>query len=62
MMTTAEWQHEQNAHQAHVDAYYAHRRALRLKRQNANRRARNEAYRSLGLKRVRDTLGGTYWE
>jgi hypothetical protein len=31
-------------------------------RRNRNRRARHEAMTSLGLKRVKGTLGGTYYE
>lgn len=31
-------------------------------RRNANRRARDEAMRSLGLTKVRGAMGGTYWE
>lgn len=29
---------------------------------NATRRAREDAYRSCGLVKVRGALGGTYWE
>lgn len=36
-------------------------RAKRAKA-SANRRARAEAMRSLGMVRVRGALGGTYWE
>lgn len=36
-------------------------RAKRTKA-SANRRARAEAMRSLGMVRVRGALGGTYWE
>jgi hypothetical protein len=32
------------------------------RRANASRRARNEAYKSAGMVRVRGNLGGTYWE
>ncbi len=35
--------------------------AKRAKR-NAARKARDEAYRSCGLKKVRGALGGVYWE
>lgn len=35
--------------------------AKRAKR-NAARRARHEAYTSLGMKRVKGNLGGTYYE
>lgn len=31
-------------------------------RRNANRRARDEVMRSLGLVKVRGAMGGTYWE
>lgn len=31
-------------------------------RVNANRTAKDDAYRSLGLTKVRGALGGTYWE
>jgi hypothetical protein len=31
-------------------------------RARENRRARDDAYRSLGLKKVKGALGGTYWE
>lgn len=32
------------------------------KRRNANRRAMDDAMRSLGLTKVRGAMGGTYWE
>lgn len=31
-------------------------------RRNANRRARDEVMRSLGLTKVRGAMGGVYWE
>lgn len=38
------------------------RRRERNERARIRRREITEAYRSLGLKRVRGNLGGTYWE
>lgn len=38
------------------------KRIARQKRANANRKARNQAMRDLGLVRVRGNLGGVYWE
>ena len=38
------------------------RKQIHRERANAARRVRNEAMRSLGLKKVRGALGGTYWE
>ena len=35
---------------------------LRRKRRNKQNREKNEALRSLGLKKVKGALGGTYWE
>lgn len=35
---------------------------LKLKRKNLRRRERDQAMRDLGLKRVKGSLGGTYWE
>jgi hypothetical protein len=35
--------------------------AKRVKRNNA-RKARDEAYKSCGMVKVRGALGGTYWE
>lgn len=43
-------------------AQIARDKAARRKRINSNRRARNDAMRSLGLVRVRGALGGVYWE
>jgi hypothetical protein len=37
----------------------AHKRRVRAREA---RKARDEAMRSLGLKKVRGSLGGTYWE
>jgi hypothetical protein len=36
--------------------------AVRVERKNAARRARHEAYTSAGMKRVRGSLGGVYYE
>jgi hypothetical protein len=38
------------------------RKAKRNKAQREARKARNEAYKSCGLVRVRGNLGGVYWE
>lgn len=38
------------------------KREARNKRERERRKAQKEAYESLGLKRVRGSLGGTYWE
>lgn len=38
------------------------REVTRRANANANRRARDAAYRSCGLVKVRGALGGTYWE
>ena len=35
---------------------------MKRKRARAGRRAREDAYRSVGLKKVKGALGGTYWE
>lgn len=37
-------------------------RRARNKRVRANRRAMNEAMRSIGMTKVRGAMGGTYWE
>lgn len=46
---------------AYAAAQYAHR-YLRLTQARENRKAREQAYRSCGLVKVKGTLGGTYWE
>jgi len=38
------------------------RRKARRERSRANRKAREEAYRALGLRKVKGALGGMYWE
>jgi hypothetical protein len=34
----------------------------KTRKANANRKGRDEAYRSCGMTKVRGALGGTYWE
>jgi len=39
-----------------------YKRLRKLATKNLNQAAKNDAYRSCGLKKVRGNLGGTYWE
>jgi hypothetical protein len=45
-----------------AEAEGAAARKRKLARRRENRRAREDVLRSLGLRRVRGALGGTYWE
>ena len=45
-----------------TDRFRAALNAARARRANNNRRAQDEAARSLGLRKVRGAMGGTYYE
>lgn len=45
----------------HCDEPKADKPAVKA-RKAANRRARDEAMRSIGMTKVRGAMGGTYWE
>lgn len=45
-----------------VDQEWLNKRKEQKDRQKANRRGMDEAMRSVGMKKVKGNLGGTYWE
>lgn len=65
-MTKLEWQ----IHWAEVKLNPLHKymtcpicqKRLKTKRSNAARSMKNEAYKSLGMKHVKGSLGGSFWE